>query len=408
MAKGIKKKLDKVRVRKRGNTYSYAFEIGKVNGKRKAIERGGFDSPEEAHDAGVLAYNDWKNGSIGLTQENVTLSAFFRSWVDHIEGNIKPTTAQQYRDTTKRIARYIGDMTLTQLKPIDIDNMFRRMNDEGYSHATMQTARAILSNALNFAVYPAQLIPENPALHIKLPRGVQKVIKREIIPPDTLDRIHAEYPQYFIPCVIAYHTGARISEVLGLTWEDINLSTGQLSIRRQIVNISTKGNFFSDLKTEASARTIYVDSELIGILSDWKTRQNSLQANNPMVYISIYRRPSDNAVVMLSGVLETDYPRMNMICTRDDGKLIFRHAVSTCLRKLGINSHSFRHTHATLLVSSGAIPKAVSDRLGHKHVNITQDLYAKSTESMQKNVNQVFENLIKNGRQEQNADKKQT
>ena len=36
-------KIKKVRTRKRGRTWSYIFEAGVVNGKRKVVEKGGFE-----------------------------------------------------------------------------------------------------------------------------------------------------------------------------------------------------------------------------------------------------------------------------------------------------------------------------------------------------------------------------
>lgn len=50
--------MARIRTRKRGKTYSYIFEAGQVNGKRKVIEKGGFSSEDEAFDAGVAAYSD--------------------------------------------------------------------------------------------------------------------------------------------------------------------------------------------------------------------------------------------------------------------------------------------------------------------------------------------------------------
>ena len=70
-------KLSKVRTRKRGNSYSYIFEAGKKeDGKRKVIEHGGFSSPDDAYNAGVSAYNDWKHGNIGIQSEKICLKEF--------------------------------------------------------------------------------------------------------------------------------------------------------------------------------------------------------------------------------------------------------------------------------------------------------------------------------------------
>jgi len=42
----------------------------------------------------------------------------------------------------------------------------------------------------------------------------------------------------------------------------------------------------------------------------------------------------------------------------------------------GLRFHDLRHTHATMLVSSGLNTRAVSSRLGHSSVGITLNLYA--------------------------------
>ena len=59
--------MAKVRTRKRGKTYSYIFEAGTVNGKRKVVEKGGFPTAGAAYKAGVEAYNDYLHGNIGIT-----------------------------------------------------------------------------------------------------------------------------------------------------------------------------------------------------------------------------------------------------------------------------------------------------------------------------------------------------
>ena len=54
--------MARVRIRKRGKTCSYIFEAGKVGGKRKVAEKGGYATKAEAYKAGVEAYNDFMHG----------------------------------------------------------------------------------------------------------------------------------------------------------------------------------------------------------------------------------------------------------------------------------------------------------------------------------------------------------
>lgn len=56
--------MSQVRTRKRGKTFSYIFEAGKINGRRKVVEKGGFSTQKAAYKAGVEAYTDWLHGAI--------------------------------------------------------------------------------------------------------------------------------------------------------------------------------------------------------------------------------------------------------------------------------------------------------------------------------------------------------
>jgi integrase len=45
--------------------------------------------------------------------------------------------------------------------------------------------------------------------------------------------------------------------------------------------------------------------------------------------------------------------------------------------------HDLRHTHATILMKKGVIPKVVSERLGHDSVATTMDIYSHVLPDMQ-------------------------
>lgn len=72
-------------------------------------------------------------------------------------------------------------------------------------------------HALNYAVYPAELISSNPSNYIKVPKKAPiNIVKRQIIKPEKLAELLEKYPfgsPYHIPILILFHTGMRISEV---------------------------------------------------------------------------------------------------------------------------------------------------------------------------------------------------
>ena len=58
----------------------------------------------------------------------------------------------------------------------------------------------------------------------------------------------------------------QLSEVLGLSWSDIDFTERKINLRRQLVYIKKKGYYFTTLKTESSKRYILIDDFLLSEL----------------------------------------------------------------------------------------------------------------------------------------------
>lgn len=56
----------------------------------------------------------------------------------------------------------------------------------------------------------------------------------------------------------------------------------------------------------------------------------------------------------------------------------------------GFRIHDLRHTHATLLLELGEHPKVVQERLGHKDISVTMDMYTHVTMTLQKQTAETF------------------
>ena len=92
--------MSKIRIRKRGKTYSYSFDVSK--NPRRMKEKGGFATEDEAYEAGVKAYADWKSGNIGITSEKIKLRDYLAAWLENVvRPNVKRTTHQNYSRAIK-------------------------------------------------------------------------------------------------------------------------------------------------------------------------------------------------------------------------------------------------------------------------------------------------------------------
>ena len=382
----------KIRIRKRGKTYSYSFDTSKH--PRRMKEKGGFASEEEAFDAGVQAYADWKSGNIGVTSERVTLKDYLASWLENVaRPNVKRTTYVNYQSAVKhRIAPFLGNHILQELRPRHIDGWLKTLAKKGLSHGTIQQTKTVLSTALKYAIYPAELIRANPCMGLSIPRSAPKqVVKRTVITPEQAAALFQDN-KYRTVLKLLYHTGMRLSEALGLTWDDIDLKTGKITVVQQRIQA-----YFETPKTESSARTFYADSTLLTYLRSLKAAQAKDEMRLGEAYQITYEdKAHDRAVVVLPKKIPPagTFERRQLLCINANGTPILRDSFKAMLRKHGLNAHSFRHTHATRLIEAGAKPVDVAARLGHKDAAITQNLYTHDTEEMQQETARIFGEIV--------------
>jgi integrase len=148
-------------------------------------------------------------------------------------------------------------------------------------------------------------------------------------------------------------TGLRRDELLGLTWDDVDLVGGYLSVVR------SRGTTGLDTpRTKKGRRTISLDAETINALARWKDKHETAETT-----FGAWSSP--------------------FIATDLDGRPIqpqaFTRRFQAAAKKAGLSIprlHDGRHTAATLALQAGVPIHVVSGQLGHEHVSTTLDVYA--------------------------------
>lgn len=389
--------MAQVRTRKRGKTFSYIFEAGKVDGRRKVVEKGGFATKAQAYKAGVAAYNDYLHGNIGITSEKITLKDFMSAWLDNVVStNVKASSLQSYQSRFKnQILPHLGEVKLQDLTPAMLDAWIRKLLQDGLSKNSLSAIHTLLHAALDYAVYPAQLISSNPVAYIKVPKNAPRnVIERKIITPEQFNALLEKYPfgtPFYMPLMLLYHTGMRLGEVLSLSWSDIDFKAKRINLWRQIRYISKRGYFFTTLKTESSNRYVLVDDFLLRELKRWQLQQRENEKHFANSYVCVYREADGHIERLSKSLPAPDGEKVSLVCTRDDGKLILQQNIIKFLHSEELNAHSFRHTHATQLIEGGATANGVAGRLGHANAAITQNLYIHNTAKLQEETLAIFD-----------------
>lgn len=414
-------------VRKRGKTWSYCFDLGKVDGKRKRTEKGGFRTKKEAETALAAAINEYNNGGQVFTPSDVTVSDYLDQWFDlYCKPNLKYNTQLGYLKVIDiHLKPNFGKYKLKSLNALTLQEYANNLKLQGYSKSHITGILTILHSALNYAIEPLHYINQNPMQFVKFPKVERKPRERIILTLEDWNRIitRFENTRYYIPLMIGFYTGLRISETFALTWDDIDFAKKTLTVNKQIIKrnfgadvrkaAEKKGKkevrsswYFATPKTVTSTRTIPIGDTLCNALK----KEKATQLRNELKYgeyytIHVLKKEIDEKgndmfrVVPIQKCVQSQLQRVRMICIAENGQYTSTDSFKFCSRvihkelHLAFDYHSLRHTHATMLIEAGANVKNVQARLGHTNINTTLQTYVHNTDAMGQQSVELFEKI---------------
>lgn len=380
--------MAKINVRKRGNSWEFRFETARVGDRRTQVSKGGFETKKAALEAGTEAMNQYNNSGAVIEPSKISLSDYLDQWMEkYCKVALKPATVENYEKNIRlRIKPALGQYALSAVKTASIQKLINDMFNEGYSRNTISTVKRILSGAMRYAIDTDGVLLVNPTARVRLPsvRAVPENPTRSspnvFIPPEMINRIFARFPEgtsTFIPMQLGYRCGMRIGEAFGVCWDDVDFDAMTISIKRQAQWDVEKQQWYMTAPKYDSFRTIEMDEKLGEILQ----REHEKQLCARQYYGERYTQ----LFVSVDGMINTtgDGNEIFPVAVREDGTYIgprtMQHASGVIHHELGypeFTFHSLRHTHATMLVESGAPIKYVQERLGHKDAQVTMRIYS--------------------------------
>lgn len=375
-------------VRKRGNVWSYCFDLGMIDGKRKRKEKGGFRTKKEAQSALRQAMLEYEQCGNVFVASEISASDYFNYWYNtYVLTNCKLSTQSYYkRILDNHIIPHFKQYKLKQLTSDALQQFLNLKKRNGLSKNSISNFYGVLSGSLKYAVYPLQYIKDNPMTFVSMPKfdiARKDSSDLKLISVEEFERIIQRFPfgsNFHIPLQIGFNTGMRGGEIAALTWNDVDLINGTITVKHTLVHGEKGSNSFvlGTPKTASSYRTIHIGKSLIDLLIKHKEYQNK---NREM-----YGRW---------------YTESNFICTKENGEQItidsYKYLSRVVNYELGIrfSMHSLRHTHATLLLEKGANIKDIQKRLGHSKLSTTMDTYSHVTDKMKNATVDIFETISK-------------
>ncbi|NLG85337.1 MAG: site-specific integrase [Firmicutes bacterium] len=351
------------------------------DGKRKRVVVYG-RSKKEVQEKILKLQQDALQG-LPVKPEKITVQQHVEDWLRAIQGQVRVSTLARYKyNLHTYVIPFLGHVKLQDLNYRKINALYAKLDDQGLSPRTIFDVASVLRSALEDAVVKG-LIPKNPAkLAAKRSPGHQEA--RFMTPEEIrwfLEGVKGERLENAF--VLALHTGCRPGEWLGLSWDAVDLARGTITIRQALHEVEGQV-FLGPVKTKAGQRTISLPPAAIEALQRQRRQQaeERLRAGAAWKDTGLVFTDQTGGMLRRTNVDNRDFARVikkarALAAEEYEKQGMSRTEAQAAAKKLfvGVRLHSFRHTHAAMLIAQGIDIMTISRRLGHANVRITLDLY---------------------------------
>ena len=310
---------------------------------------------------------------------NMTVKAWFEYWITTIKGNsIRPNTIRNYKERFKHnIDRCIGNMLISEVKPMHCQNVLNQMKDD-YKTSTIYQTRITLYSVFSDAVENDVILKNPVTKSVKYNIGKEpKKVRALTIEEQKKFLETAKGTSNYNQFAFLLQTGLRTGELIGLKWSDIDFKRKVMHIERSVEYRHSVGEWrIGEPKSKSGYRDVPLTEEAISILKKQKEKLKEIK------------------------VINIQFKDFVFLCRK--GEPTKNSAYDTSLFKLcdkaGIDRfsmHVLRHTYATRAIEGGIRPKTLQVILGHSNVGITMNLYVHVTEDEKLKEVEKIEKVLK-------------
>lgn len=323
------------------------------------------------------------------------------------KSKLSPTTYNDYLSALdKHLTPYFSKgKPIRELKPKDIENFCSYKLGEGKNPKTVNKLLSLIGPAFRYAE-KNDFIIKNPMSVVDKPSKVRS--ETQYYTAEQLNTLAKAAKGSYIetPVILAMVLGLRRSEIIGITWDNVDFENRLIHIRQSVVNgdpsIMPKGTYKvigkasgrrkrdiilkTMLKTDSSVRSFTMNDALYNYLRTLKAKQDVM--------------PRETKAYM------------DFVCVNAVGALITPDAITSQFRKLldrnnlpHIKFHALRHSCISLLANNTAFSmKQIQDYAGHSDFLTTFNVYSHSDDSAKKTemdyITSCFSNLFGTDKEE--------
>jgi site-specific recombinase XerD len=308
------------------------------------------------------------------------LGPLLTNYLEHceIERNLSPYTIKMYdfylNDLLGFLSRLLkkDSLDISDINPENIKKyrlylnrkLIRNSKDQNYKNSTQKTFLVALRAFLKYLLVIEKIEVLSPDQIIlgkadgRIPKFLKEEDLKSIFSVQNMAKKSGIRDKALL--LTLYSTGLRVSELVALNRESINLKTGEFAV-------IGKGR---------KVRTVYLSPAAITAL----TKYLSLRKDD---FKPLFLRYSGKK--MNSNDIDGDSLRLTV---RSVQRLVKKYALNAGIA-VDATPHTLRHSFATTLLSQGADLRSVQELLGHSNLSTTQ-IYTHVTNKRLKEVHTEF------------------
>jgi integrase len=343
--------------RRKDGRYEAAVWVTTPSGQRRRKRVYGH-SYEEAHEKYVALMRQVHQGYRVATRSQ-RVDEYLRYWLEEVaKPGVRRTTYAKYETFIRLyLAPGLGKKRLEKLTTADVRAFLSAQRDEGTSAHKMQAMHAILRTALQNAMRE-DLVARNVAALVRIPQAGPREFRPWSVDEAVTFLDAARGHPLYAAFVLVIALGLRRGEVLGISWEDVDLENGTVRVRQQLQRIAGELQL-TDVKTRRSGRMVPLPDLCVRALRKRKAEQAADR-------LAAGERWQETGLVFTTKHGTPVEPRnlarvFDLLCERSG------------VRRIRL--HDTRHTCASLLAAAGTHPRTIMAILGHSQIGVTMNVY---------------------------------
>lgn len=350
-----------------------------VTGTRNRQVVGTYPTRRGAEKAEAQAITQREQGTL-LKPDRTTIGELLDRWLEvDVPRTVKPENMVTYEVIIRRhLKPAFGNVLVRKLTVEAVERFYADLQTAGYSSSLIKKCHMRLAAALRLAQRWG-LVTTN-VCDVAKPPAIRSSQGKAWTPGEVgAFLVEAESDGMHPYWSMALETGARTSELLGVSWNDVDLERGTVRFGRQVVRLLHGTPIVKEGgKTSTASRTVRLTPHLVEELRTHRRRwlERKLAA-------TAWENPHDLVFCTASG-----RPINARHVRRSFDRLVEASGVTP------ISPHGMRRTHVTHAIGAGANLKAVAARVGHRDLTTTIRTYQQLTDGMEDELLAVVEAIV--------------